>query len=152
LYTGGNPDWFGDPPPDAKFVQLFSGNKVSRVFFGIGCPTVFAVCVAAALVAAENQRVIDEHKALEELLEAIQKQVLNDEEVTKLALASDMRVQDFRRELLDGYAALLLEQHPELIERFAQSPAQTDKKTETVGEASPQRNPQHLRVPRRTLQ
>jgi hypothetical protein len=125
------PDWFGDPPSDAKFVQLFSGNKISRVFFGIGCPTAFAVCVAAALVAAENQRVIDEQKALEELLEAIQKQVLNDEEMTKLAIASDMRVQDFRRELIDGYAALLLEKHPELIERFAKS-TQPDPKTETV--------------------
>jgi hypothetical protein len=130
------PDWFGDPPPDAKFVHLKSGNKVSRVFFGIFSPTVFAVCVVAALVAAENQRVIDEHKALEELLEASQKQVNSDEEVTKLALASDMRVQDFRRELLDGYAALLLEQHPELIERFTQSPAQTNKKTETVEASS----------------
>ena len=125
------PDWFGDPPSDAKFVQLFSGNKISRVFFGIGCPTAFAVCVAAALVAAENQRVIDEQKALEELLEAIQKQVLNDEEIQKLAIASDMRVQDFRRELIDGYAALLLEKHPELIERFAKS-TQPDPKTETV--------------------
>jgi hypothetical protein len=118
------PDWFGNPPADAKFVQLFSGNKVSRVFWGVVSPLSFGVCVVAALVAAENQRGIDEQKALEELLEAIQKQVLNDEEVTKLALASDMRVQDFRRELLDGYAALVLEKHPELIERFAPLPPQ----------------------------
>lgn len=125
------PDWFGSPPTDAKFVQLKSGNKASRVFWGIVSPLSFGVCVVAALVAAENQRGIDEQKALKELLEAIQKQVLNDEEVTKLALASDMRVQDFRRELLDGYAALLLEKHPELIERFAKS-NQPDPKTETV--------------------
>jgi hypothetical protein len=70
-------------------------------------------------------------------LEAIQKQLLTDEEIQKLAIASNMRVQDFRRELLDGYAALLLEKHPELIERFAQSLAQTDSETETVWEASP---------------
>ncbi|HEY9606225.1 MAG TPA: hypothetical protein V6C85_31755, partial [Allocoleopsis sp.] len=131
------PDWFGDPPPDAKFVRLFSGNKVSRVFFGILSPTAFAVCVAAALVAAENQRVIDERLSAQEFLEAIQKQLLTDEEIQKLAIASDMRVQDFRRELLDGYAALLLEKHPELIERFAVGPAQTNKETETVREASP---------------
>ena len=42
----------------------------------------------------------------------------------KLAIASDMRVQDFRRELLDGYAALLLEGYPEFLERFAPLPAQ----------------------------
>jgi hypothetical protein len=131
------PDWFGDPPPDAKFVRLFSGNKVSRIFWSILSPAAFAVCVAAALVAAENQRVIDERKAAIEFLEAIQKQLLTDEEIQKLAIASDMRVQDFRRELIDGYAALLLEKHPELIERFAVGPAQTNKETETVGEASP---------------
>ena len=131
------PDWFGNPPTDAKFVQLKSGNKVSRVFFGVVSPLSFGVCVVAALVAASNQRGIDEQKALKELLEASIKQVLNDEEVTKLALASDMRVQDFRRELLDGYAALLLEKHPELIERFAVGPAQTNKETETAREASP---------------
>jgi hypothetical protein len=118
------PDWFGDPPPDAKFVQLFSGNKVSRVFFGIVSPLSFGVCVVAALVAAENQRSIDEQRAAIEFLEAIQKQVLGDEEMTKLALASDMRVQDFRRELLDGYAALVLEKHPELVEKFAPKPPQ----------------------------
>jgi hypothetical protein len=131
------PDWFGDPPPDAKFVRLFSGNKVSRVFFGILSPTAFAVCVAAALVAAENQRVIDERLSAQEFLEAIQKQLLTDEEIQKLAIASDMRVQDFRRELIDGYAALLLEKHPELIERFAPKPAPTSSETETVWEASP---------------
>jgi hypothetical protein len=118
------PDWFGDPPPDAKFVQIESGNKVSRVFWGIVSPLSFGVCVVAALVAASNQRSIDEQKAAIEFLEAIQKQVLGDEEMTKLALASDMRVQDFRRELLDGYAALVLEKHPELIERFAPLPPQ----------------------------
>jgi hypothetical protein len=131
------PDWFGNPPTDAKFVQLFSGNKISRVFWGVVSPLSFGVCVVAALVAAENQRSIDEQKALKELLGTIQKQVLSDEEMTKLALASDMRVQDFRRELLDGYAALLLEKHPELIERFAVGPAQTDKETETAREATP---------------
>lgn len=118
------PDWFGDPPPDAKFVQLFSGNKVSRVFWGVVSPLSFGVCVVAALVAASNQRSIDEQRAAIEFLEAIQKQVLGDEEVQKLALASDMRVQDFQRELLDGYAALLFDKHPELLERFAQSPPQ----------------------------
>jgi len=131
------PDWFSDPPPNAKFVQLKSGNKVGRVFWGILSPLSFGVCVAAALVAADSQRVIDERKAAIEFLEAIQKQLLTDEEIQKLALASDMRVQDFRRELIDGYAALLLEKHPELIERFAQSLAQTDSETETVWEASP---------------
>jgi hypothetical protein len=126
------PDWFGNPPTDAKFVQLKSGNKVSRVFWGVVSPLSFGVCVVAALVAASNQRGIDEQKALKELLEAIQKQVLNDEEVQKLALASNMRVQDFQRELLDGYAALFFEKHPELLERFAPKPTQPDLETETI--------------------
>ncbi|HEY9597086.1 MAG TPA: hypothetical protein V6D33_05400, partial [Cyanophyceae cyanobacterium] len=118
------PDWFGDPPSDAKFVRLFPGNKVSRVFWGILSPLSFGVCVAAALVAASNQQAIDERNASQQVLEGIQKQLLSEEEIQKLAIASDMRVQDFRRELIDGYAALLLEKHPELIERFTQLPAQ----------------------------
>jgi len=118
------PDWFGNPPADAKFVQLKPGNNKSRVLWGVVSPLSFGICVMAALVAASNQRGIDEQKALKELLEAIQKQVLNEEEVTKLAVASDMRVQDFRRELLDGYAARVLEKHPELIEKFAPLPPQ----------------------------
>lgn len=118
------PDWFGNPPTDAKFGKLFSGNKISRVFWGVVSPLSFGVCVVAALVAAENQRSIDEQKAAIEFLEAIQKQVLFDEEFQKLALASDMRVQDFRRELLDGYAARVLEKHPELVEKFAPLPPQ----------------------------
>jgi hypothetical protein len=126
------PDWYGNPPADAKFVQLQSGSKVSRVFWGVVSPLSFGICVVAALVAAENQRGIDEEKALEELLETISKQVLNDEEIQKLALASDMRVQDFQRELLDGYAALFFDKHPELLERFAPKPAQPNLETEVV--------------------
>ena len=85
------PDWFGNPPSDAKFGKLQSGNKVGRVFWGILSPTAFAVCVAAALVAADSQRVIDERKAAIEFLEAIQKQLLTDEEIQKLALAPRSR-------------------------------------------------------------
>ena len=132
------PDWFGNPPTDAKFVQLQSGNKVSRVFWGILSPLSFGICVAAALVAAQNQRVIDERKTALEFLEAIQKQILSDEEIQKLAIASDMRVQDFQRELLDGYAALFFEKHPELIERFAPKPAQSA----AIPPVQPESNPE----------
>jgi hypothetical protein len=138
------PDWFGDPPPDAKFVRLFSGNKVSRIFWGILSPTAFAVCVAAALVAVENQRVIDERLSAQEFLEAIQKQLLSDEEIQKLAIASEMRVQDFRRELLDGYAALLLDKHPLLMEKIASKPPQPTEIPPVQQESNQEDSPEEV--------
>ena len=41
---------------------------------------------------------------------------MDEEEIQKTAIAADLRVKDFKRELYDGYNTLYLEKNPELLE------------------------------------
>lgn len=119
------PDWL-PLPQEAKFQTVEPGRKVIRVLAGIGGVIAFPAAFVAFTVALHKQRQLDENREHESALEDVREKILTEEETQRLAIASDLRIKDFQRQLLDGYAELYLLEHPELIDELAstESPPQ----------------------------
>ena len=129
-------------PKNAKFVKLHQGWGLLRTASGVIGAVSFGAGYFASGAASVRQRKIDESTALEEArqkqLEATTSNILNEEEIQKTAIAADLRVKDFKRELYDGYNTLYLEKNPELLEALTTAaapqslPAPVESKPEEV--------------------
>jgi len=107
-------------PKNAKFVKLHQGWGLLRTASGaIGAVSLGAGYFTSG-AASVKQRKSEEEAALSEArqkqLEATASDILDEEEIQKTAIAADLRVKDFKRELYDGYNTLYLEKNPELLE------------------------------------
>jgi len=131
-------------PKNAKFVKLHQGWGLLRTTSGVIGAMSFGAGYFASGAASVRQRKIDESIAFEEArqkqLEATTSNILDEEEIQKTAIAADLRVKDFKRELYDGYNTLYLEKNPELLEALttatpASLPAPTESKSEEVKNA-----------------
>lgn len=113
---------WNQPNPEIK-TQLIPGTGTTRTIAGVVGAIGFGVAVVVTGAAAkqEERRLIAEAAAKKEAetLEANQAAVLLEEEKQKLAIASELRVDAFRKEQLNAHAKLFLLQNPEAIERFA---------------------------------
>jgi hypothetical protein len=107
-------------PKNAKFVSIHQGWGLLRTASGAMAAISLGAGYFASGAASVRQQKSDESIALEEArqkqLEATKSDILDDEEIQKTAIASDLRVKDFKRELYDGYNTLYLESNPELLE------------------------------------
>jgi hypothetical protein len=107
-------------PNNAKFVKLHQGWGLLRTASGVIGVMSFGAGYFTSGAASVKQRKIDESIAFEEArqkqLEATTSDILDEEEIQKTAIAADLRVKDFKRELYDGYNTLYLEKNPELLE------------------------------------
>lgn len=107
-------------PNNAKFVKLHQGWGLLRTASGVIGAVSFGAGYFVSSAASVKQRRIDESIAFEEArlkqLEATTSDILDEEEIQKTAIAADLRVKDFKRELYDGYNTLYLEKNPELLE------------------------------------
>lgn len=110
-------------PKTAKFVRLHRGSGLVRVLAGAAAAASFGAGYVASSASAQRSRKIDEFAAAEEArqkqLDATASEILDGEEIQKTAIASDLRVKDFKRELYDGYNTLYLEKNPELLEALS---------------------------------
>ena len=127
------PIWLKQPPPDAKFVRVEPGTGSIRFLASIGAIGGFGFGFIASLVAAQNQRLIDEEKAIAQIEERMKQQVLVEEEVQKLAVAADARVSDFKRRFFDAINMKWLMDNPE-ASRFFGGQQQEPKPIEQVEE------------------
>ena len=112
------PIWLKQPPPDAKFVRVESGTGAIRFLASIGAIGGFGFGFIASLVAAQNQLLIDEEKAIAQIEERMKQQVLVEEEVQKVAVAADARVSDFKRRFFDAINMQWLIDNPEAARVF----------------------------------
>ncbi|HEY9795856.1 MAG TPA: FtsK/SpoIIIE domain-containing protein [Leptolyngbyaceae cyanobacterium] len=112
------PIWLKQPPPDAKFVRVEPGTGAIRFLASIGAIGGFGFCFIASLVAAQNQRLIDEEKAIAQIEERMKQQVLVQEEVQKVAVAAEARVSDFKRRFFDAINMQWLIDNPEAARVF----------------------------------
>jgi hypothetical protein len=107
-------------PQTAKFVKLHQGWGLLRTASGVIGAVSFGAGYFTSGAASVKQRRIDESIAVEEArqkqLEATTSDILDGEEIQKTAIAADLRVKDFKRELYDGYNTLYLENNPELLD------------------------------------
>ena len=107
-------------PKAAKFVKLHQGWGLLRTASGIIGAVSFGAGYFTSGAASVKQRKSDEEAALNEArqkqLEATTSDILDKEEIQKTAIAADLRVMDFQRELYDGYNTLYLEKNPELLD------------------------------------
>jgi hypothetical protein len=107
-------------PNNAKFVKLHQGWGLLRTASGVIGAVSFGAGYFTSGAASVKQRKSDEEAALNEArqkqLEATTSDILDEEEIQKTAIAADLRVKDFKRELYDGYNTLYLEKNPELLE------------------------------------
>ncbi|MEG4798363.1 hypothetical protein QUA69_25175 [Microcoleus sp. LAD1_D1] len=71
---------------------------------------------AASVKQRKNEEEAAIFEARQKQLEATTSDILDEEEIQKTAIAADLRVKDFQRELYDGYNTLYLEKNPELLE------------------------------------
>jgi hypothetical protein len=107
-------------PNNALFVKLHQGWGLLRTTSGAIAAVSFGAGYFTSGAASVKQRKSDEeaalHKARQKQLEATTSDILDEEEIQKTAIAADLRVKDFKRELYDGYNTLYLEKNPELLE------------------------------------
>jgi hypothetical protein len=128
------PIWLKQPPPDAKFVRVEPGTGSIRFLASIGAIGGFGFGFIASLVAAQNQRLIDEEKAIAQIEERMKQQVLVEEEVQKLAVAAEARVSDFKRRFFDAINMKWLMDNPEASRFFGGQQQQEPKPIEQVEE------------------
>jgi hypothetical protein len=131
-------------PKNAKFVKLHQGWGLLRTASGVIGAISFGAGYFTSGAASVKQRKSEEEAAIFEArqkqLEATTSNILDEEEIQKTAIAADLRVKDFQRELYDGYNTLYLEKNPELLEALttaipASLPAPMESKLEEVENA-----------------
>jgi hypothetical protein len=133
-------------PNTALFVKLHQGWGLLRTASGVIGAMSFGAGYFTSGAASVKQRKSEEEAALNEArqkqLEATTSDILDEEEIQKTAIAADLRVKDFKRELYDGYNTLYLEKNPELLEALtaaapqslpASKPNPTESKSQEVG-------------------
>ncbi|MEG5048264.1 hypothetical protein [Microcoleus sp. B4-C1] len=107
-------------PKNAKFVKLHQGWGLLRTASGVIGAISFGAGYFTSGAASVKQRKSEEEAAIFEArqkqLEATTSDILESEEIQKTAIAADLRVKDFKRELYDGYNTLYLEKNPELLD------------------------------------
>ena len=107
-------------PKTALFVKLHPGWGLVRTTSGAIAAVSFGAGYFTSGAASVKQRKSDEeaalHEARQKQLEATTSDILDEEEIQKTAIAADLRVKDFKRELYDGYNTIYLEKNPELLE------------------------------------
>ncbi len=107
-------------PKTAKFVSIHQGGGLLRTASGVISAVSFGAGYFTSGAASVKQRKREEEAALNEArqkqLEATTSDILDEEEIQKTAIAADLRVKDFKRELYDGYNTLYLEKNPELLD------------------------------------
>jgi len=116
-------------PKNAKFVNLHQGWGLLRTASGVIGAMSFGAGYFASGAASVKQRKNEEEAAILEArhsqLEATTSNILDEEEIQKTAIAADLRVKDFKRELYDGYNTLYLEKNPELLEALTTATPQS---------------------------
>lgn len=130
-------------PRTATVIEVLPGSGLTRTLGGIIAIACFSSGMAATVRAdkREQQRKLEAEKL--EAEQAKRKQILEKEEEAKLAIAADMRVALFEREIKEASALLYLEQHPELVELLAQQstsvemPEQAEIEVKEAGEEQP---------------
>ena len=134
-------------PKNAKFVKLHQGWGLLRTASGAVAAISFGAAYFASSAASVKQRKIDESNAVEEArlkqLEATTSDILDEEEIQKTAIAADLRVKDFKRELYDGYNTLYLENNPELLDALTTPkslPASMESKFQEFEDAQVEQN------------
>ncbi|MEG3904810.1 hypothetical protein QUB19_23640 [Microcoleus sp. B4-C5] len=116
-------------PNNAKFVSIHQGWGLLRTASGVIGAMSFGAGYFTSGAASMKQQKIDESIALEEArqkqLEATTSDILDEEEIQKTAIAADLRVKDFKRELYDGYNTIYLEKNPELLDALTTTTPQS---------------------------
>jgi hypothetical protein len=137
-------------PKNAKFVKLHQGWRLLRTTSGVIGAIGFGVGYFTSGAASVRQRKTEEEAAIFEArqkqLEATTSDILDEEEIQKTAIAADLRVKDFQRELYDGYNTLYLEKNPELLEALTTAtpeslPAPMESKFQEAENAELLQNP-----------
>ena len=127
-------------PNNAKFVSIHQGWGLLRTTNGAIAAISLGVGYFASSAASVRQQKIDESIALDEArqkqLEATTSEIFDGEEIQKTAIASDLRVKDFKRELYDGYNTLYLEKNPELLEALTAASSSEEPEIESKLEVS----------------
>lgn len=134
-------------PKNAKFVKLHQGWGLLRTASGAVAAISFGAAYFVSSAASVKQRKSDESIAVEEArqkqLEATTSDILDGEEIQKTAIAADLRVKDFKRELYDGYNTLYLENNPELLDALTTPkslPASMESKFQEFEDAQVEQN------------
>ncbi|MEG3915283.1 hypothetical protein QT979_17295 [Microcoleus sp. w2-18bC1] len=134
-------------PKNAKFVKLHQGWGLLRTASGVIGAMSFGAGYFASGAASVKQRKSEEEAALNEArqkqLEATTSDILDEEEIQKTAIAADLRVKDFKRELYDGYNTLYLEKNPELLDALTTPkslPASMESKFQEFEDAQVEQN------------
>jgi hypothetical protein len=116
-------------PKNAKFVKLHQGWGLLRTASGAIGAVSFGAGYFTSGATSVKQRKSEEEAALNEArqkqLEATTSDILDEEEIQKTAIAADLRVKDFKRELYDGYNTIYLEKNPELLEALTTATPQS---------------------------
>ncbi len=122
------PVWYGIRELDAHFTP---GSGLSRTIASLLGMAFCGVSILVSASALDKEQVLFALELEAKALEAASSVLLKEEELEKVAIASEMRVKDFQRELTDGYAYLHLEKNPHLIDELTRQPEPKDDETDT---------------------
>jgi hypothetical protein len=141
-------------PNNAKFVKLHQGWGLLRTASGVIGAVSFGAGYFISGAASVKQRKSEEEAALNEArqkqLEATTSDILDGEEIQKTAIAADLRVKDFKRELYDGYNTIYLEKNPELLEALTTPTPQSLRASLPVPMKSEPQEVENVELPSKT--
>jgi hypothetical protein len=138
-------DW--QLPKTAAAAELLPGTGGWRTLGALAGTAFFIVGHLAAQRAEKHQEGLEAGQAQQDLLEASRLETLTNEEQQKLAIAADLRVRSFERDIKEASALLYLQGHPELLEAIApKKPSESPPEVqppETIEEpAAPELSPE----------
>lgn len=113
-------DW--QLPKTALVVETLPGTGMWRTLGALAGVAFFAAGYTLTQQAEKQQQQIEADLANLAVLEASRVEVLTLEEQKKLAIAADLRVRLFERDIKEASALLYLQQHPELLEVLTRKP------------------------------
>lgn len=105
-------------PKTATLVNVIPGNGLQRTVGGLLAACGFALGVASTSTAIEL--LAEEEKAKQQEEETAE--LIRQEELQKIAIASNERLITFERDLKDAHSLQYLQQNPELIDHFFPQP------------------------------
>jgi hypothetical protein len=105
------PVWWAKPTNDFK---VLGGSGLIRTIAAIAGASACGVACLLSSRATEERLSLEQSEAKAKALDEARTQLIEEEELKKVAIASEMRVKEFKREVVDAHAQVLLENRPDL--------------------------------------
>lgn len=118
-------------PVDAKDLKFTPGTGLQRTVASVVAVLFFGGGLAAIALAEEKQEDIEPQLQADKQVALARIELESSEELQNLANLTELRIDNYKQELLEAQAELILERNPHLVDQYAPKPEQVQS-SETV--------------------